>query len=87
MIIEKYNSLKVFHLDNGELELYAGPNVDFVKTAIPDAVLYIQEHNLEGVSLYDCFNVDVYVEKGVLVKDVIKLYEEMLYRYTGLTIS
>lgn len=87
MIIEKYNSLKVYHLDNGELELYAGPNVNFVKTAIPDAMSYIQDNNLDGVSLYDSFNVDVYVEKGVSVKDVIKLYEEMLYRYTGLTIS
>lgn len=90
MIIERYNSLKVFHLDNGGLELCADPNMDieeFIKTAIPEAISYVRKQDLEGISLYGPFEIEVYVGKNMPVDEIVDIYEEILYRSTGLTIS
>ena len=90
MIIERYNSLKVFHLDNGGLELCADPNLDiekFIKSAIPEAMSYVKEQELEGVSLYGPFEIEVYVGKDMSVNEIVDIYEEILYISTGLTIS
>lgn len=90
MIIERYNSLKVFHLDNGGLELCADPNMDieeFIKTAIPEAKSYVRKQDLEGISLYGPFEIEVYVGKNMPVDEIVDIYEEILFRSTGLTIS
>lgn len=90
MVIERYKSLKVFHLDNGGLELCADPNMDieeFIKTAIPEAKSYVRKQDLEGVSLYGPFEIEVYVGKNMPVDEIVDIYEEILFRSTGLTIS
>ena len=90
MIIERYNSLKVFHLDNGGLELCADPNFDierFIKTAIPDAMSYVKEQNIKGINLYGPFDVEVYVGKNMSIDEIVGNYEDVLFCSTGLTIS